>query len=223
MSNDDNEVPDLFSGVEKARGDISYESILQPEDRPRGILSNTDREYLCGLREYSHDQSELNRRQAIRERTINALRDFHLLWLLLDDAEWDKIVEAFDPDELNHTFSAMLAFMYLGIGQDTGRMEEIIQRGIFLGANYDTTGRWSGKANEVDVSIDIEYSPNVDALYEQLREGESSELTPGEIGALVRAGKLDEEDLEELEESEVTFPGVSAGGSSTTEEDEGSE
>jgi hypothetical protein len=223
MSNDDNDVPDHFDKIERARGDISYESLLQPEDRPRGVLSNTDREYLCGLREYSHDQSELNRRQAIRERTINSLRDFHLLWLLLDDTEWEKIVEAFDPDELNHTFSDMLAFMYLGINQDTGRMEEIIQKGVFLGANYDTTGRWSGKANEVDVSIDIEYTPNIDALYEQLQDGEGGELTPGEIGALVRAGKLDADDLEELEESGATFPGVSAGGAVSADENEENE
>lgn len=213
MSDDKEDVPDLFSGVEKARGDVSNRSVLQPEDRPRGILSNTDREYLCGLREYSHDQSELNRRQAIRERTINALRDFHLLWLLLEDVEWEKIFEAFDPEEINHTFSAMLAFMYLGIDQDTGRMEEIIQRGIFLGANYDTSGRWSGEATDVDVSIDIEYEPNVDTLYERLKTGDGDELTPGEIGALVRAGKLEADDLEDLEKSGPDFPGVSVGGS----------
>lgn len=113
--------------------------------------------------------------------------------------------------------------MYIGIDQDTGRMRQILERGIYLGANYDTSGRWSGRANTVDVDIDIEYEPNVDQLYERIEEGEGGQLTPGEIGALVKAGKLGPEDIEELEDTGSKFPGVYAGGSVETEEDEDTE
>lgn len=211
----------LFTGVEEADGNLSTESVLDPVDRPRGILSPTDREYLCGLKDYSHDQTVLNRRQAIRERTIEGIRDFNLLWLLLEQTEWEKVMEAFDTGELNTAFSSMLAFMFIGIDQDTGRMRQIIERGLYLGANYDTSGRWSGEANSVDVDIDIEYEPNIDQLYERVQEGDGSQLTPGEIGALVKAGKLDSGDLEELEETTDEFPGVYAGGSVESQKDEG--
>ena len=212
MSNGDQDKSrELFAGDEDAKDDLSRESLIHPVDRPRGILSPTDREYLCGMKDYSHDQTELNRRQAIRERTIEGIRDFNLLWLLLEQTEWEKVMEAFDTDELNEAFSSILAFMYIGIDQDTGRMRQILERGLYLGANYDTSGRWSGRANTVDVDIDIEYEPNVDQLYKRVQEGEGGQLTPGEIGALVKAGKLDSADLEELEDKDDEFPGVYAG------------
>lgn len=208
----DDEVPELFTGVEDAKGTISEESLLKPVDRPRGILSPTDRDYLCGLKDYSHSQTELNRRQEIRERTIEGIRDFNLLWLLLDEPEWKKVIEAFETEELNTAFASTVAFMYIGIGQDTGRMEEILERGLYEGANYDISGRWSGEANDVAVDIDIDYEPNVEELYTRVQQGEGDSLTPAEIGALVQAGKLDPEDLETLEDSGPDFPGVYAGG-----------
>jgi hypothetical protein len=223
MSNgDQNKGRGLFTGVEEAddNDDLPNESLLDPVDRPRGILSPTDREYLCGLKDYSHDQTVLNRRQAIRERTIEGIRDFNLLWLLLEQTEWEKVMEAFDTEELNTAFSSILAFMYIGIDQDTGRMRQILERGLYLGANYDTSGRWSGRANTVDVDIDIEYEPNVDQLYEKIEEGEGGQLTPSEIGALVKAGKLDPSDLEELEDTDEEFPGVYAGGAVESTQDE---
>lgn len=209
---DDDEIPDLFDGVEDAKGTVSDESVLKPVDRPRGILSPTDRDYLCGLKDYSHSQTELNRRQEIRERTIEGIRDFNLLWLLLEEPEWEKIIETFETEELNTAFASMIAFVYTGIDQDTGRMEEILERGLYEGANYDISGRWSGKANDVTVDIDIDYEPNVDELYTRVQEGEGDSLTPAEIGALVQAGKLSQEDLETLEETGPAFPGVYAGG-----------
>lgn len=207
-----NELPDIFSGIEDAtEKEFDSEPLFRPEERDRGVLSHTDREYLYGLREYSHEQSELNRRQAIRSRTINAIRDFHILWLLLDEREWEKIFDAFDSEELNEDFASIIAFMYLGLDQETPRMEEIIERGVFYGANYDTSGRWSGAANSVEADIDIEYDPDVDALYERFQEGEGDQLTPGEIGALVRAGKLEPDDLEALEEDNSPFPPIYIG------------
>jgi len=60
------------------------EPLVTPEDRPRGILSPTDREYLYGQKEYAQPQTDANRRQAIRERVVNGLKDFELLSLLLE-------------------------------------------------------------------------------------------------------------------------------------------
>jgi hypothetical protein len=212
---------ELFTGEEDAKGVVSNESILEPNDRPRGILSPTDREYLCGLKDYSHNQTELNRRQDIRERTIEGIRDFNLLWLLLDKPEWEKIIDAFEVEELNTAFSSMVAFMYLGLEQDDSRMNEVLERGLYQGANSDTSRRWSGDVNDVTVDIDIDYEPNIDQLYTRVQEGEADQLTPAEIGALVRAGRLSQEDLKKLKDDKPTYPSVSIGNPSMDSETDG--
>ncbi|WP_331233810.1 hypothetical protein [Natronorarus salvus] len=201
---------DLFAGDEEAE-DIEWEGI-ELEKRPRGILSHTDREFLWGLREYAHAQSESNRKQDIRERVINALYDYPLLAVLLDEGERDKIFqEETNEEDLNRCLEWIITFIYLGLGQDEDRFEDLIERGIYFGANFDKDGRWVGEATDVEVSIDIEYNPDVDKLYNQLQQGEGDELSPAEIGVLVQAGKLDADDLGELEDSEPKFPRVSTG------------
>jgi len=214
------EIAGLFSGIEEGR-DRKYESAFSVEDRPRGILSNTDREYLCGLRDYKHAQTEANRKQDIRERVINALHDFVLLGLLLDDEEREKIfIEEFDEDELHLSLEWLISFVYLGLEQDEKRLEDIISNGVYFGANFDKSGRWAGDATDVDASIDVEYNPDVDKIYKQFQEGEGDQLTPAEVGVLVRSGKLEPEDLDELEDAAPTFPGVYAGGGAREEDDE---
>jgi hypothetical protein len=203
---------DLFTGDEEAKGKISFNLDVTPVDRPRGILSPTDRDYLCGLKDYSHSQTELNRQQSIRERTVESIRDFDLLWLLLDESEREKIIDAFETEEVNAAFSSMVAFMYIGLDQDTDRIEGILEQGIYEAVNHDLSGRWPGGANDVSVDINIDRHPDVDELYERFKEGESDQLTPAEIGTLVQAGKLDSGDLQELESTNQGFPSVYASG-----------
>lgn len=59
------------------------------------------------------------------------------------------------------------------------------------------------------MSISIEYDPNIEALYQCFEDGE--ELTDAEVGALVRAGKIGRDRLDELVESSGEFPGVFVG------------
>ena len=185
-----------------------------PEDRPRGILSPTDREYLCGLKEYAQPQTDANRRQAIRERVGNGLKDFLLLGQLLETAEREKVFEELGPEETDDVLSAMFAFAYLG--WDQLRLKACIERGILQGENVDKLFQSSGRATNVDVSISVEHNPDIEKLHQRLENGR--ELTDAEIGALVRAGKVDREDIEELAESPRGFPGVFAGQKSESSE-----
>ena len=208
--NDKYTIKDLLSGVDSIdEDDIEYhskESLLKVEDRPRGILSNTDREYLCGLREYKHKQSESNRKQDIRDRTVNALQDFLLLSLLLDEDERNKIFdEELNEDDLQMFLEWMIAFVYNGLDQDKDRFEEIIEKGIYYAANFDKTGRWVGEATDVDASVDIEYNPDVDKLYGYLERNEEEQLTPAEIGVLVQSGRIGATELEQLTDSDQAF------------------
>lgn len=203
MSEDNNSEPaedqnGFFDGIEELE-DEDQTPLLEPKNRPRGILSHTDREYLCGQKEYKHAQSEANRRQEIRERISNGLQDFTMLWWLLDADERDQIFDEMDSEILFECLSGMIAFSYLGLDKDDERLEEVVNRGVYLGANYDSTDRSMGKATDVNTSIDIKYDPNIDELYERLQNGQGDQLTPAEIGVLVREGKLEQSDLVQLE------------------------
>lgn len=60
------------------------------EERPRGLLSEADREFLRNSEEYSR-QASYARQNAIFERTYNAILDFTLLWEQWDRGErWDR-------------------------------------------------------------------------------------------------------------------------------------
>lgn len=207
----DKETDDLFDGIEHAEG-MELESALAPPDRPRGILSKTDREYLYGLKDYAHAQTEANRRQEIRERVKNGLLDFPILWLFLDPDERANIFDEMGDEEVDRSIESMIIFAYLGLDQDRLQLEDRIEHAVLLGANYGVADRREGKATDVNVSIDIDYQPDVDALYNQFQEGNADQLTPAEIGVLVRAGKIESEDLDELEQSEgPTLPSVYVG------------
>lgn len=181
----------------------SKEENSKIKKRPRGVLSHTDREYLFGLREYEHPQSESNRKQKIRERIRNAFSDFPVLLGFLDSEEREKIFKELEEDEdLERYLESIIGFLFETIHKDEKRFENIIERGIYSVAKPDTKGGWAGPVMMVDTSIDINYQPGVKIPQQKLKEGKGSGLTPTEIGVLVRAGELRSEDLEDLEITE---------------------
>ncbi|MDL0138880.1 hypothetical protein PNP85_05120 [Halobacterium salinarum] len=208
---DDRDIPgdQLFTGGEDVDDDRELRPILTPEDRPRGILSPTDREYLCGHKEYAQPQTDANRRQAIRERVVNGLKDFALLSLFLEPEEREKVFAELGRDETDDTVASMMAFAYLGVEGDRHRLETYLEYGIIQGANVGQFSESVGRATDADVSISVDYDPDIKTLYQRFEDGE--ELTDAEIGALVRAGKIGGDDLEELAESSGDFPGVFVG------------
>jgi len=216
----DEEFADLFTGIEQAE-DKESEPLFTPDDRPRGILSKADREYLCGLKHYAHAQSEANRKQEIRERVENALKDFTYLWLLLDEEERDLVFKQMGEETVTESFVSMVTFMYLSLDGDVPRFQEVIEDGLLVGANFDTSSRWGGKATDAEVDININYDPDVEMLYRRLKEGNAERLTAAEIGVLARAGKLEEEHLSEIQETETLSSVISnIGGSASDNKEE---
>lgn len=172
---------------------------LEP-DRPRGVLSKVDREFMFGLKDYAHKQSRANRRQTIRERIEHSLYDFTLLWMILPPLERDRVLDAMDDTDVTASVEALITFAYLSVDQNSTELERRIESGVLAGASYDPDNKEDGKVTNVTASVDIDYQPPVDELKTKLRE-QTDELTPEEIGILVRVGELDPEDLEVLEES----------------------
>ena len=209
----DVEASELFEGVEEATGDLDEgngEPLVSPRDRPRGILSPTDREYLCGLKEYAQPQTDANRRQDIRERVVNGLEDLALLFLFLDEDERAKVFEELGDDGTEEVIASMAAFAYLGLEQDRPGFEQCLERGTLQAANRNKLFRSAGRATDANVSISVEYNPDPDKLYRRFQDGK--ELTDAEIGVLVRSGRFDSDDLAMLDDSSQSYPGIYAGG-----------
>lgn len=198
---DDRPEPNLTQDIMSDRGYYIDPRIFDL-DRPRGILSKTDREYLVGEREYEHRQSELNRQQDIRKRVENGLQDFELLARYLDRAQRQKIFDEVDEDKIDHYVTSFISFIYRGTERDTEWLEDVIVRGVFDGITSDENGPLMGDIKSISVDIDIEYEPNVDAVYEKFKQENGGPLTPEEIGLLVRHGKVSPEDLKELDRSD---------------------
>lgn len=175
---------------------------LSPDDRPRGILSPTDREYLCGEKDYAQPQTDANRRQDIRERVLNGLRDISLLIRELPEKERKKLFETMEEDHsLDAIIASMIAFGYIGVDRDRQRFEACLERGVERGENHDKLFGVGGRATNVDVDLSIDFDPNIDRLADRLEAGDS--LTHAEIGALVTAGRLEPEHLEQLREVQL--------------------
>jgi len=209
----------FFDGIEDDEGEEAstgrdrLRSLLRVEERPRGILSHTDREFLVGLKDYKHEQSEANRRQDIRERVGNGLRDFLLLWWLMDEQELAKIsADLHEKQILNDSLAATIAFIYRGLDRDETRLGRIVEEGVYAADNMDKSGRWAGDTESVSVTIDIERNPDLNSIYNRFKRGEGAQLTPTEIGILVRAGKIDPDELDGLKEEKLMFPGIYFGG-----------
>lgn len=201
MGQDDRrDEPGAFDGIKGLKVDENGD-ITDIEKRPRGILSHTDREYLCGLREYEHVQSESNRKQEIRERIANSFVDFQLLSRLHENDEIYKALrEELGEEELYRSVEALIAYIYLpGLFQKLNTLEKIIERGVYIGVNTGEGDPLVGKADNVDVSIDVDYRSDVDRLVQRLEDEEFNEFTPAEIGVLAQEGKLDANDLDAIE------------------------
>lgn len=171
--------------------------------RPRGIFTDTDRQFLWGLKEYSHDQTVINRRQDIRERVINGIRDLGLL-LHLSDRDRATIFDSLDRDELHEDVATFLAFIYERLDADEDALRHIIESAIYKHERtFGAKNQYQGGVEEVTVNIQIDRGPNVDELESRLRDGDPQALTPKEIGVLVRAGRLEPEDLSPLQDKDA--------------------
>lgn len=173
---------------------IAKNALMDEFERPRGIFTRIDRKYLSGFKEYEHKQSESNRRQEIRERVIHAFHDFRLLsWL--SERERNKVFNEVTLGKLHDNLVSLLAFVYRGIGRDPEAIEQIVEIAIFrVEAENDPKEGYQGGIADVSVDIDIDHGYDVEKIYERLQQGQEEQLTPAEIGVLVRAGVLDKEE-----------------------------
>lgn len=147
-------------------------------DRPRGILTPADREFLIGLKEYEHKQQYSNRRQDIRKRTANALLDFSLLQYSLRDRDRKRIFQnpaeeaGVEGVQFQGSIQSMLYWTYLGLKEQQYDFEGLLIRAIEE-AEKDFARKYTGDTVEVSVNFDVEIirSHDIDTLITQIESG----------------------------------------------------
>lgn len=165
-------------------GDRDAQSRLEEElDRPRGILTTADREYLT-YPEGSLDlteQTARKRRSRIRERVYNAILDFDYLAKLPDD-ERRPVFEKVRDGWVNGTSSVALRrlfkFVYLGlksVGLERG-FGSVLERAIEDAEKEFARGH--GDHVEVNVTFDVEVESRTtsEELEERYESGEKLSL-----------------------------------------------
>lgn len=172
------------------------------QQRSRGILSKTDREYLLGLKDYENKQSEANRRQDIRNRIKNSLQDFKIIWASLEEHDRNQVFSSLDDKTVDESIEDIISFIYLGISQDIPRIEKAIKRGILAGENVNS----EEDTKQIDVSINIDYYPDVEATKKKLQNIPLADFTVEEIGVLAKAGELDPSHIEKMNDPYIHPP-----------------
>jgi len=189
------------------------------DNRPRGILTPTDREFLQGEKEYANEETASHRRGDIRDRVINSLKDFRLLVEDLDEGERRAILKKVqaviqDETESYEALEYMTAFQLLILEADTveekdpapfeirhnfTNLEQPIQRGT-LRALFELG------FIPVEVSVDVSapgyYTEQIEELVQSVHDGDGA-VGRQEIDALIAAGEIDTERLTEFVRGEI--------------------
>lgn len=177
-------------------------------NRPPGILTKKDRQYLRGEEISENRQVRYERRKGIRNRVRNGLLDFQDIWEI-DQDERRKIVDGFEPRADLYTSLVYLIAFADYCARDAGYdLEEIISGGIQY-STYEPDERQrdigeydSGEIQVLeDVTVNIrrhfKSMPAPNQLYDQLMDGEH--LSYRELSMLISSGVLDEEGWNQLQ------------------------
>ncbi|MFC7198751.1 hypothetical protein [Halospeciosus flavus] len=162
------------------------ESLTTSPDRGRGVLTQSDREFLLGRKSDYTEQSRRQKRSRIRRRVRNAILDFSILFEHLDERDREMV---FDPDddyreEYTRGITDMLAFLHLGTMGYYTPFKHMLAEGVnraeqeLAGSDY--------RMVSVEFNVDPVGRIDVDEVVDKLEEGRFAELTDEELQAFVR-------------------------------------
>lgn len=152
--------------------------MVESEERPRGLLTPTDRAFLRGEKEYGTKQQTTNRYQNIRKRIANGLLDFSTIRYSLRDKERKRIFRnpadaagVSDPLFFEN-LQSMLYWTYLGLKEQNYDFEGLLIDAIEQ-AEEDFARKYWGEGVTVDVHFDIDVtrSHSIDDLITAIENG----------------------------------------------------
>lgn len=106
------------------------------EDRPPGVLTKGDREYLLGEKSYKSKEAESNKKRAIRRRIQNGILDFGLIEKHLENSEREKIfkqgksLQGNDQEYFSGAIESFLAWLYCGLYESGFYSKAFFEEGI---------------------------------------------------------------------------------------------
>lgn len=172
----------------------------------KGFLTETDRAFLTGEKEYTGDnakQLRYQRRQAIAERARQAFHDFSLLFDVLDEHERDRIfdVPAERHEEFHDALVDTFAFLYLTLETDVelkdsqypdrtmrAPFETLLEEGISRAEAEHRHGGGFLWTVHVDFDVTVQRGFNdlaEDRAIEKIAKRDYSELTKEEMHYLL--------------------------------------
>ncbi|ELZ04997.1 hypothetical protein C482_02546 [Natrialba chahannaoensis JCM 10990] len=162
-------------------------------DRPRGILTPSDRDFLLGRKTDYTDHSKKQKRNRIRRRVRNAILDFSILFEYMEERDRETV---FDPDNEDRDaytqgITDMLAFLHLGTMGYHTPFKDMLSEGVgkaeqrLAGSNY--------RMVNVEFNVDPVGQIDVDEVIEKLDNEEFAELTDEELRAFVRLLTMSDE------------------------------
>lgn len=161
-------------------------------DRPRGILSKSDREFLMTLGDDLKEQSVRNARQRIRDRIRNGLEDFDFLLSRPQRRDFQTISDDVSRDSsLYNSIVSTVAFCFRLVEYANIDPSEIVTLAVRKNQPF---------AENVNVEIDYDVNPpiDVDSVRDRINRGELP--NPVEVGVALGHGKLTTDDIEKLKE-----------------------
>lgn len=203
---EDSTIPEDYGRL--AAGTLPEDRYDELFSRPRGIFTDTDRKYLWGIKEeYAHKETESARRSDIRERVINAVLDMSLLRVISDKGRETIFTELADGAmEPRTAVESFIWFIYLGMDTDEEWLESTLANGISNAEEDYREGEGYHGPTNVDVEIEVGERYDTGEIYQRFKRFGADSLAPAELGVLVRAGGLDEEELASLAEGDEWPP-----------------
>ncbi|MEY7852043.1 hypothetical protein AB7C87_22895 [Natrarchaeobius sp. A-rgal3] len=172
-------------------------------DRPRGILTPSDRDFLLGRKTDYTDHSKKQKRNRIRRRVRNAILDFSILFEYLEERDRNTV---FDPDDdereaYTQGITDMLAFLHLGTMGYHTPFKDMLSEGVgkaeqrLAGSDY--------RMVTVEFNVDPVGQIDVDEVIEKLENEEFAQLTDEELRAYVRLLTMSEDFSPESSRDEI--------------------
>ncbi|RQG89193.1 hypothetical protein EA462_12570 [Natrarchaeobius halalkaliphilus] len=172
-------------------------------DRPRGILTPSDRDFLLGRKTDYTDHSKKQKRNRIRRRVRNAVLDFSILFEYMEERDRNTV---FDPDDderdaYTQGITDMLAFLHLGTMGYHTPFKDMLSEGVgkaeqrLAGSNY--------RMVNVEFNVDPVGQIDVDEVVAKLENEEFAQLTDEELRAFVRLLTMSDEFSPEASREEI--------------------
>ncbi|QLG60522.1 hypothetical protein [Halorarum salinum] len=162
-------------------------------ERPRGILTPSDRDFLLGRKTDYTDHSKKQKRNRIRRRVRNAVLDFSILFGYLEERDRNTVFDPDDEDREAYTqgITDMLAFLHLGTMGYYTPFKDMLSEGVgkaeqrLAGSDY--------RMVNVEFNVDPVGQIDVDEVVEKIENDEFAQITDAELRAFVRLLTMSDE------------------------------